>query len=257
LDFNSLAEVRTLAALPSDVADLLGRQGGGAQAGIADAGKAFNHADTVDPHLPMRRFIVGGSSLAKVLVAYEQGGRSDSIHAAAFVLERSGWRQAAAWTLTEKPTSVRDLILKLFPQRWTTRPNRRDGPLRARNISDDEVLEIESIIRQAVPGATTHISGVVTGCPCEDGPNCSEQVWIVAYTPEQSRGLELSRISGRWSVGPAQQWWLDYDNLQARRESFPSISAFSRAQIELSDRFPVCATSTSHPEPVAQRASLH
>jgi hypothetical protein len=70
-----------------------------------------------------------------------------------------------------------------------------------------------------LPDAIVNISGVVTGCACEDGPACSDQVWVVAYRPEWSKGLELSKINGHWTVGPLQQWWLDYEKLEAERPS--------------------------------------
>ena len=82
-----------------------------------------------------------------------------------------------------------------------SRPVRIDGPLRYENISDIEVREIETATRKVYPGAIVNISGVTTGCPCEDGPTCTDQVWIVAYRPERIKGLMLSRIDGRWGIG--------------------------------------------------------
>ncbi len=79
----SLVDVRTLKALPHDVNAILGRQKNGPE-GIADVGEQFNRADVADGRLPMRRFILAGSSLDSLLVAYEQGGRAYSIRAKGF-----------------------------------------------------------------------------------------------------------------------------------------------------------------------------
>lgn len=119
-------------------------------------------------------------------------------------------------------------------------PGRRDSPLRYLNISDEEVREVQSVAAEVVPRAIVNISGVVTGCPCEDGSECTDQVWIVAYRPEISAGLLLSRISHRWVIGPVQQWWLDYRKLEARERTFLTYEAFRRAKEEAIDRFPAC-----------------
>jgi hypothetical protein len=98
---------------------------------------------------------------------------------------------------------------------------------------------------QLQPGALVNIGTVVTGCPCEDGPSCTEQVWVVAYQPERSVGLVLSRIDGRWGIGPLQQWWLDYDDLEARRESFRSYDDFIVATEALTRRHPKCVVEST------------
>ncbi len=254
----SLAEVRTLDALPKEVNTLLGRDKSGPD-GIADSGKPFNMTDVVDPHLPMRRFIRGGSSLQFVLVEYERGGRGHSIHVMAFESQRSGWTQVEQWTLTKDPGSLFGLVDLLFPtrnsllvrqqiHRLSTMPARREGPLRADNITDEEVREIQGVMASLAPGAIVNISGVVTGCPCEDGGGCTDQVWVVAYRPERSRGLQLSRISGHWSVGPVQQWWLDYARLQTQRPDASDRQAWSdylAAQEKLEQRYPTCGKPTA------------
>lgn len=245
----SLVEVRTLDGLPREVNALLGRGRSGPD-GIADAGEPFNETDVVDSLLPARRFIVGGSSLSSILVAYEQGGRGYSVHAIGFVLERSGWSHVGQCTLSRNPYSLRGLIDLLSPSRDSrpirasgTRPLRRDGPLRAENINDEEVREIQTAVSSLLPGAIVNISGVVTGCPCEDGPACSDQVWVVAYRPEWTKGLQLSKISGHWTVGALQQWWLDYDKLEAERPKRPDWKVwedFVAAVEKLQERFPAC-----------------
>jgi hypothetical protein len=69
-----MVEVGSIEGLPRDVKKILGRQNTGAEA-IADRWEKFNATDVVDDHLPMRRFISGGSGTVFAVVAYEQGGR--------------------------------------------------------------------------------------------------------------------------------------------------------------------------------------
>jgi len=277
IDTRSLVEVRMLAALPRDVTSALGRQKAGVQ-GIADVGEKFNATDVVDSRLPMRRLVVGGASSASVLVAYEQGGYSHSFHAVAFSLGSSGWSQVCEWTLNENPYTLRGLLevvdgknypnaasfkkFGLLSERMQkTRPSRRDGPLRELNLSDNEVREIQPAVMRILPGSILNISGVVTGCPCEEGAGCSDQVWIVAHRAGQTVGLQLSRINGRWALGAVQQWWLDREKLEqwwldsAKREggrhSFSSYVAYDNAQQALYDRFPACAAEPAHATPVS------
>jgi hypothetical protein len=122
------------------------------------------------------------------------------------------------------------------------RPYRREEPVREENIRDREVQEIQLATFQVMPGAIVNIGAVVTGCPCEDGPSCSDQVWIVAYRPERSMGFLLSKISGHWTIGPVQKWWWDYQDLLARRGSF------STSWEELLDRFPACEDEAGLPD---------
>jgi hypothetical protein len=86
--------------------------------------------------------------------------------------------------------------------------------LRKTNLSDDEAREIQSVMSALYPGAILNISGVATGCPCEEGPSCSDQVWVVPHTVPATDGAVLSRINGRWGVGLIQQWWLDKAHLE-------------------------------------------
>jgi hypothetical protein len=123
---------------------------------------------------------------------------------------------------------------------YQTRPNRREQPARADNISDDEVREIQGIALQVMPGSILNISTVVTGCPCEETPSCSDQVWIVGYQPKITRGISLSKIDNHWQVGAVQRWWFDYEDLQARRKQFRSFSDYRAAEDDLDEQFPVC-----------------
>ncbi len=99
---------------------------------------------------------------------------------------------------------------------YSTRPRRLDEPLRETNISDEEVREVQAVTEQEYPGAIANISGVVDRCPCEDGPQCDSQVWILAYRDGDYNGLLLSRIDGKWIVGPIQEWWQQHDIIRGK-----------------------------------------
>ena len=121
------------------------------------------------------------------------------------------------------------------------RPQRRDSPARYQNISDDEVREVQSAAAEVLPRSFVSIGTVVTGCPCADGPKCTDQVWVVAANRKRSLGLLLSEIDGTWVIGPVQRWWLHHDALAASQESFRSYGDYQRAEEELKLEFPACA----------------
>ena len=134
---------------------------------------------------------------------------------------------------------------------YRTKPVRLDGPLREINISDVEVREIEAITKSRYPGAIVNISGVTTGCPCEDGPKCEDQVWVVAHRAGRSVGLQLSRIDARWQIGPVQRWWLQYSKLQSRmsaarraanKEPLLTLTELWAVEQQLFESFPRCVT---------------
>jgi hypothetical protein len=269
IDVRSLVEVRSLDALPKEVNELLGRWKPGPD-GMADAYEPFNQTDVIDPKLPARRFMSAGSNLHAVLVAYEKGGHERTFVASAFSFEHSAWRQVGSWTLPRSANTLYRLLDLVAPSRndassllatlkrqmrtQDTRPVRRDGPLRTQNLSDDEVREIESIAQSVMPGGLVNVSGVVTGCPCEEGANCSDQVWTVVYRPDQTKGLQLSRLSGHWAIGAVQQWWLDYDSLWARRP-WPPTAAFDAELNSLYDRFPACSGPPTSPKAASMQPS--
>lgn len=133
-----------------------------------------------------------------------------------------------------------------FLKRWelqkhvlALQPTRRDAPLRYLNISDNEVREIQLVAEKYVPKVLLNISPVVTGCACEEGPQCTEQVFIVAEKPGKSVGLQLSRIRNAWVVGNVQQWFLRYDALRAQQKEM-DYDRFYRAEGELLREFPAC-----------------
>lgn len=121
-----------------------------------------------------------------------------------------------------------------------TRPYRRESPLRSDNVTDREVKEIQIAAGTVAPGALVNIGGVVRGCPCEDGPWCSDQVWIVAVQPGKTIGFLLSKMDGHWAVGPVQRWWWDYENLQQRRGDYPSLTKWYEAEDQMKLNYPAC-----------------
>ena len=129
--------------------------------------------------------------------------------------------------------------LALWRHALELRPSRRDEPLRYLNISDNEVREIQLVAEKYIPQAIVNISPVVTGCPCEEGPQCTEQVYIVANGSDRSSGLQLSRVRNTWVVGNIQQWWLRYDALRARRISM-DWRAYESSEAELLRELPQC-----------------
>lgn len=145
-----------------------------------------------------------------------------------------------AQTLSEPFWKIRTRVVH-------TRPVRREGPLRPVNIADEEVREIENATRSIAPNAVVNIGSVITGCPCEEGPECTDQVWVVAYKPEYSRGLMLSRINSTWEVGPLQSWWLKHDEFYGVPKGALSIAARLSGQQqwtylqELFEAFPSCS----------------
>jgi len=131
---------------------------------------------------------------------------------------------------------------------WKLEPKRRDSPLRDLNISDNEIREVESIAQAYLPRSMVNISPVVTDCPCEEGPACTAQVYVVAQTKDKTRGLQLSRTNGpggvgRWGVGMVQQWYLRREALVPSHtgNSFVDNYLDEKALNELYEEFPACA----------------
>ncbi len=77
------------------------------------------------------------------------------------------------------------------------RPAYRAEPLRYLNISDEEIRQVQLVSVKFLPRALVNISPVVTNCPCEEGPNCAAQVYVVATT-----GENLQRPAAFASEGP-------------------------------------------------------
>jgi hypothetical protein len=118
-------------------------------------------------------------------------------------------------------------------------PRRRDTPLRYLNITDNEVREIQRLASGIHIPELLNISPVVTGCACEEGPDCTEQVSIVGKYGDHSIEIQLSRLRNRWSIGRVQRWWLDYAALKAR-EPLMDHREYEKARgIKVLD-FPMC-----------------
>lgn len=126
---------------------------------------------------------------------------------------------------------------------WKLQPARRDTPLRELNISDDEIREVETIAQSYLPRSMVNISPVVTDCPCEEGPTCTAQVYVIAQTKDKTRGLQLSRMNDRWGVSLVQQWYLRREALVDSHtgNSFLDDYLDQKALNELYEEFPVCA----------------
>ncbi len=118
-------------------------------------------------------------------------------------------------------------------------PKRRDSPLRELNITDEEVREIQAATKPYLPSVYLNISPVVTGCVCEDGPDCKEQVYVVADAGATAKGLQLSRIKNAWTVGALQRWWLSLERLEGRRAKM-DFTEYERAMIALAHDYPMC-----------------
>jgi len=142
----------------------------------------------------------------------------------------------------EPRSSAREEVQRKYDARYRAyhlRPRRRDEPLRYLNISDYEVREIQLVAEKYLPKVLLNISPVVTGCPCEEGPQCTDQVYIIAETAQSAKGLQLSRVRNAWVVGTVQQWFLRYDELQSREDKM-EFRKFERAENELFRDFPAC-----------------
>jgi hypothetical protein len=114
-----------------------------------------------------------------------------------------------------------------------TMPHRRDGPLRYLNVTDDEVREIQAAVVAYSPPEFVNIGGVDTGCPEEEGPECTDQVWVDLHRPDRPNktlGLLLSKVNNQWGVGVVQRWWLCKEQLEGHQESFSSYAAYLDAQ---------------------------
>jgi hypothetical protein len=157
------------------------------------------------------------------------------------------------WSVVESTSAQTPAELRNAPTRpsyeelWAingrireTYPERRESPVRLENIRDEEVREIQTAVQAIFPEAIVNIATVVTGCPCEEGPTCTDQVWILASRPDKTLGLQLSKVAGHWGIGLIQRWWLRYSELQKRESVFRSPSEYDDAVVLLKGQFPSC-----------------
>lgn len=140
----------------------------------------------------------------------------------------------------ERMDRMQEHIRQVFNRAVTLKPVRRDSPLRYLNISDDEVREIQGVVREYIPRDMVNISPVTDGCVCEEGPSCSAQVYVVAMNGDFSRGIQLSRVGKAWRIGAIQLWWLEYERLRPKLASMAYEEELELAY-DLANRFPSCA----------------
>jgi hypothetical protein len=121
-------------------------------------------------------------------------------------------------------------------------PGRRDTPLRDLNISDGEVREVQAIAARYLPRALVNISPVVTECPCEEGPNCTAQVYVIATGKGQTSGLQMSRTKEAWDVSVVQKWWLKRSAIQRQHTGNPFLDDYlaQKAHNDMLEEFPMC-----------------
>jgi hypothetical protein len=266
-DFHDLKEVRNLSKLPHELAMALESQ-------ASDKGKIADlerEAGTSGPKSVGRWFLLGGLAKNYALVAIEDRDSypaSHRFHADGFSLVGASWMPSGEWMLSARPHTVDELVQLLASpesqaltaqwRKWQrdrdldrriiesepTLAYRRSAPLRRINISDVEVRQIEAVVQRLIPGAIVIISGVAQGCPCEDGPGCSAQVWTAIERSAQIHSLELSDIDDHWVIGPAQQWFLE--SAQVDRTKYQTYADYTAAREELDNRYPACATGPSH-----------
>jgi hypothetical protein len=104
----TLTEVKAISGIPADVYALLGGSGTGLD-GIADRGGKFNATNVVDKALPMRRFVLAGSSSDCVAIALEHGGRGRSIDLWVFSRNAGTWLGERRGRFKAPPKSLKEL----------------------------------------------------------------------------------------------------------------------------------------------------
>jgi len=87
--------------------------------------------------------------------------------------------------------------------------------IRDENITDEEVLQIESAVASFAKGQINYI-GIVNGyCSCMDGPDCKATVDLTVKNQLETKLYELSQIKGTWQVGPRLKIRLEVKKLKA------------------------------------------
>jgi len=121
-------------------------------------------------------------------------------------------------------------------------PERRNTPLRELNITDEEVREVQAIAVGYLPRDLVNISPVVTACPCEEGPTCTAQVYVLATAKGKTSGLQLSRMNTAWQVGVVQKWWLKRAAIQRQNtgNAFLDEYLYEKAINQMLEEFPAC-----------------
>lgn len=143
---------------------------------------------------------------------------------------------------TAEPRNQRESWIRAMELQARARelyPRRRDTPLRYANMTDEEVREVQAIASKYRMSEFVNISPVVTGCSCEEGGGCTEQVYITSNLGERTKGLQLSRHKNLWVVGAVQKWWLEYEALLARESSMNFREFWVARDLKLLE-FPMC-----------------
>jgi hypothetical protein len=125
----------------------------------------------------------------------------------------------------------------------TVDPARPPDSLRQENITDEEVREVQQAALAVYPDSIVSISGVTDGCGCEEGSECTAQVWLALYREDRSRSLVLSKVEGHWKVGAVQSWWLRYTAHWSAYPGFgrgPKQIAWAEEEQTLLGSFPAC-----------------
>ena len=141
-----------------------------------------------------------------------------------------------------KPLYDRDFLVKRG-QVWARRPQPMQAPLRADNILDEEVRAIQNSVKAIAPQALVNIGPVIDKCRCENGPQCSNQVWVIAERAEHKEGYSLAKIDGAWGISPLQEWWLEYDELRQRQVETSDPTEFQHlltASMQMVRDFELC-----------------
>jgi hypothetical protein len=120
-------------------------------------------------------------------------------------------------------------------------PRRR---FRRENISDDEVREIQDVAATVYPDFIVVISGVVDGCDCEEGSQCTAEVGLALYRENQNHSLLLAKVGEHWRLSVVQAWWLRYHAHQASRpgfkQSYQEHKAWEDEDQKILDTYPAC-----------------
>lgn len=152
--------------------------------------------------------------------------------------------------LIEREHQMYDIVKRAT----AVKPGRRDSPLRELNITDNEIRDVESLVREVLPRSMVNISPVVTGCPCEEGKGCTDQVYVMASAGNVTRGLQLSKVEGAWTIGSVQRWWLDYERLETRVLKLDWAESHQQ-RWDVISQFPRCADSKLDNQPVLTKAT--
>jgi hypothetical protein len=131
--------------------------------------------------------------------------------------------------------------------------------LRAENIRDEEVKEIQMVVAALDRGFITSIGGVVAGCHCEEGPACTDEISVALQKAGRTVGMNFSKIEGKWQLGELQKWDLKYQAVLAKyrdisfapaRERGKLRQAYAEELATLLAEMPQCAANPTPSPPV-------